>query len=353
MTTPPRRPSSASRATRRSRRVSAGGGSFVQRNRSRILWIAGLVGLLLLASAFYVNASRPTYTCSELFNPTPAPSWVAPTEAPNRSPRPATPGPATPSPAPATAPPAASPGGGPSGSPAASASTAPTTPATAAPVTAPPPGYVQPDQGQGHVDPGTTVRYPNCPPASGKHYNASNLGPIRPGFYGLNDVANPPGWVHNLEHGALVLLYSCKTPGSDQLAEACTDPGQQAMRDLFARWPNSPYCDIPPGSTPGVVIARFDDMAAPYMAIVWDVVLPLQTLDEQAILDFQAQRAERYNPEKLCSPPTPTPGPATPTPAGAAAPSGGASPAASPGASPAASPVVPAASAASTAPAAT
>jgi hypothetical protein len=205
-------------------------------------------------------------------------------------------------------------------------------------VTAPPPGYVQPDQGAGHVDAGTTVHYPNCPPASGKHYNASNVGPVRPGFYGLNDVANPPGWVHNLEHGAVVLLYSCKTPGSDELAEACTDAGQQAMRDLFARWPNSPYCDIPPTSTPGIVIARFDDMPFAYEAIVWDVVLPLQTLDEQAILDFQAQRAERYNPEKLCAAPTPTPGPATPTPAVTPAPSGVPSPAASPAASPVASP---------------
>jgi len=122
------------------------------------------------------------------------------------------------------------------------------------------------------------------------------------------------------------------------------------MRDLFGRWPNSPYCNTPPGSTPGVVIARFDDMASPYMAIVWDVVLPLQTLDEAAILDFQAQRAERYNPEALCPDPTPTPGPATPTPAVTPAPSGGASPASSPGTSPAASP---AASSAASAPAAT
>lgn len=324
MTTPPRRPSSASRAPRRSRRTGAGSTPFIQRNRTRILWIAGLVGFLLLGTAFYANASRPTYTCTEMFNPTAAPSVLAPSAAAS----------ATPTEAPAT--------------PRPSGSTSPTLP----PVTPAPPGYVQPDQGAGHVDPGTTVRYATCPPASGKHYNGSGVGPIRGGFYGMNETAVPPGWVHNLEHGYIVLLYSCTAPGSDQAAGPCTDTGQQAMRDMLTRWPNSPYCGTPPGQiTP--VIARFDDMAWPYAAIVWDVVLPLQTLDEAAVFDFYAERGERYNPEALCADPTPTPGPtptagpsATPGASGAAspAPSGAASPGASPAASPIASP------AASTAP---
>lgn len=307
MTTPPRRPTSASRATRRSRRPATASTPFLERNRRRLIWSAGILGFLVLATTFFLNASRPTYACTDTFNPTPAPSFVPPTEAPST---------ATPRP---------------------SGSAAPTTP----PVTAPPPGYVQMDGGAGHVDAGTTVRYPSCPPASGKHYNGPNVGPIRPAFYGLGDMPVPPGWVHNLEHGATVLLYSCRTPNDGGTAAACTDAGQQALGDLFARFPNSPYCDIPATSSPGIVIARFDNMAWPYAAIVWDVILPLQTLDEQAIFDFQAQRSERFNPEELCPDPTPTPGPPTPTPAATPVPSGG-SPApsgvASPGASPAASP---------------
>lgn len=320
MTTPPRRLGSASRATRRSRRPAAGSAPFLERNRTRLTWLAGLLGFLVLATAFFLNASRPTYACTDQFNPTAAPSFVPATQAPS------------------TAPPA-------SGSP------APTSP----PVTAPPPGYVQLDGGAGHVDTGLTIRYPSCPPASGKHYNGSGVGPIRAGFYGLNDPAVPPGWVHNLEHGYTVLLYRCTTPGSDQLAEACTDSGQAALRDMISRWPNTPYCNTPPG-TFNPVIARFDDMAWPYAVLVWDVILPLQTLDEAAIFDFQAQRGERFNPEVLCPDPTPTPGPATPTPAvspapsGASpAPSGAASPGTSPAASPAASPAT--SPAATTAPA--
>lgn len=343
MTTPPRRPSSASRATRRSRRPAAGSATFLARNRTTLTWVAGLLGFLLLASAFFLNASRPTYACTEQFNPTAAPSWVPPTEAPSRPPSTATPVPATPTPAPPTpaptdgaSPPAESPAPSPDASPAGP-------PPTSPPVTAPPPGYVQMDGGAGHVSGGTTVRYPSCPPASGKHYEAP-AGPIRAGFYGLNDQAVPPGWVHNLEHGYTVLLYRCTTPGTDQLAEACTDTGQAALRDMITRWPPTPYCGTPPG-TFNPVIARFDDMAWPYAVLVWDVILPLQTLDEAAIFDFQAQRGERFNPEVLCPDPTPTPGPGAPTPvvspapSGASpAPSGATSPGVPPAASPAASP---------------
>ena len=317
MTTPPRRPSSGSRATRRSRRPAPASAPFLERNRSRLTWLAGLLGFFVLATAFFLNASRPTYACAEQFNPTAAPSFVPPTQAPSTA------------------------------SPAASGSPAPTSP----PVTAPPPGFVQMDGGASHKDAGSTIRYASCPPASGPHYFGTNVGPIRAGFYGLNDQASPTGWVHNLEHGYTVLLYRCTTPGSDQLAEACTDAGQAALRDMVARWPNTPYCNTPPG-TFNPVIARFDDMAWPYAVLVWGVILPLQTLDEAAIFDFQAQRGERFNPEALCADPTPTPGPAAPTPivspapSGASpAPSGAASPDASPATSPAASP------AASTAPA--
>ncbi len=331
MTTPPRRPSAAARATRRSRRPAPGRTSFLQKHRNRLLWIGGLLGFVLLASAVYANSTRPTYACADVFEPTPGPSFAGPTRGPA-----ATAAPATPTPAPTAAP------SGPTPKPTATASP------TEAPVTAPPPGFVQPDQGAGHVSAGTTVRYSNCPPASGKHYNDTGLGPIPARFYGKDEAPAPPGWVHNLEHGAIVLLYSCKAADGTDTAEACTDAGQAALRDLLTRWPDSPYCKIPPGAlTP--VIARFDDMASPYAAVVWDAVLPLETLDEGAIFDFYAERGERYNPEPQCNDPTPTPGPVTPTVAPSAGPPGspGASPAGSSGASPAASPAAaPAATAA-------
>ena len=299
MTTPPRRTTPESRATRRSRRSAPRSASFLERNRSRVLWVTAALAFVLLVGLAYVGFTRPTYACLTVFDPSPAPSWVAPSMAP------ATPDPSGASPAPA--------------------------------VTPPPPGYVQPDMGHLHAPTGETVSYRYCPPASGRHYNAVNQGPIRGGLYGPEDPgAVPPGWVHNLEHGAIVLLYKCPGPG-------CDEAGQQLLEALLAKWPASPICNIAPGPiTP--VIARFDQMASNFTAIVWDVVLPMDTIDETLLFEFYARQAERFNPERQCAAPTPTPGPATPTPtvgpSGSPAGSPGASPAGSPEASPAASPAI-------------
>ena len=198
MTTPPRRPTPASRATRRSRRPPPRSATFLERNRRRLLWGGGILVFVLLVGMAFLGFTRPTYACLEFFDPTPAPSFVAPTAAP------------------------------------ASGSPAPTV--TAPTVTAPPPGLVQPDMGHVHADPGTTIRYTSCPPASGRHYNASGIGPIRAGYYGPNDTAVPPGWVHNLEHGGIVLLYSCAGPGDSGTSgsTACTEAGQVALQALLA-----------------------------------------------------------------------------------------------------------------------
>jgi hypothetical protein len=270
LTTPPRRTGPATRATRRSRRPAVRSTTFLERNRNRLLWLAGGAAFVVVAILAFLNFSTPAYACTSIFDPTPAPTFVAPpTLAPGES------GPA--------------------------------------PATAPPPGYVQPDMGHVHVPIGDRVRYANCPPASGKHYQLP-AGPVKAGLYGPDEGTIPQGWVHNLEHGAIVLLYKC--PG-----EACEESGQAALAAMYAKWPISPICQIPPGNqTP--VITRFDDMPWPYAAVVWDVVLPLQTLDEAAIFDFYAERAERFNPEQ-CTPPA--------TPAPSAAPTGSVPPSASAG----------------------
>ena len=276
MTTSSRRPSPASRATRRSRRPAPRSATFLERYRNRLLVVGGVLVFAILVAMAFLNGTAPAYACSNIFDPTPAPSFV-----------PATVQPGTTNP----------------------------------PETAPPPGFVQPDMGHLHVNPGTKVTYANCPPASGKHYNVQGVGPIDGGLHGPDDATVPEGWVHNLEHGAIVLLYSC--PGGT--GPGCTPEGQQALGALLPDWPKSPICGIAPGKlTP--VITRFDDMAWPYAAVVWDVVLPMQTLDKDALFNFYATRGERYNQEKQCPDPTPTPEP-TPT----AGPSG------TPGASPAAS----------------
>lgn len=201
---------------------------------------------------------------------------------------------------------------------------------SAAPAGSPELGQAEPDMGQIHVAPGTTQHYGACPPASGPHHNAAGLGPIDARFYGPNETIAPEGWIHNLEHGAIVIAYSC-TKGS------CDDASLQPLRDLYAGWPNSPVCGIPPGGVTPVVV-RFDDLTTRYAAIVWDRVLLLDSLDKQKIVDFYNEWGEKTNPEKQCASPSPSAVPSPSASSGASAgPSGSAAPSAS-APSPAASP---------------
>jgi hypothetical protein len=191
-------------------------------------------------------------------------------------------------------------------------------------------GQVQPDMGNAHVQLGDKITYPVCPPASGKHVNRSGFGPLQPKVYGPDDQSAPTGWIHNLEHGGLVLLYSC-TKG------ACDDATIAQLRAFSTGFPASAVCGLSPG-TVGPVVARFEDMPTRFAALVWDRVLYLDTLDAAAIYDFFTRYAERVvdgswvaPPEPQCAAPSPSPtvGPsASPTPG--VSPSGAASPSAAP-----------------------
>jgi hypothetical protein len=141
------------------------------------------------------------------------------------------------------------------------------------------PGYVQDDMGNGHVPTGAEVTYTYCPPATGSHYNDPNRGPIAPRVYGPNDGAIPQGWVHNLEHGNLVVLYRGREgdPG-------LTNQTQEAIRTWAAGMPDSPVCGFPADQY--LVAARFDEMATPFAALVWGRILPLQSFDTAAIENF-------------------------------------------------------------------
>ena len=262
MITAPRRPAPKAKVGSRSRRVPPPRRSFVDRNRSRLLW-AGVAVVVAVGSLFvFLSFNQKGYACLSLWTP-PSP---APTTAPSATPR---------------------------------------------------IGYFQDDMGHNHtLTIPETVKYTFCPPASGTHYNQAGVaGPIPAKVYGPNEKTVPQNWIHNLEHGALVLLYRC---GS---GDTCDDAQQAALKAYYSAFPNSPICHFPPGQI-GPVFTRFDDMAFPYAALVWDMVLPLDTLDTATINAFWAQNGERTNRERICIYPSPSPGPTdTPGPTGTVAPS--------------------------------
>jgi hypothetical protein len=198
-------------------------------------------------------------------------------------------------------------------------------------------GQVQGDMGNTHVVRGDQVKYPVCPPASGKHINNPPYGPIPPKVYAPDSGVVPNGWVHNLEHGGLVLLYSCDKG-------ACDDASLQQLQAFYDGFPTSPVCGLAPG-TIGPVIAPFEQMPTKYAALVWDRVLYLDELDVDQIYEFFNRYAERVDsegnwlapPEPQCNPPSPSPS-AGESPSAGASPSAAASPPAAASPSAAASP---------------
>ncbi len=163
-------------------------------------------------------------------------------------------------------------------------------------------GFFEDDMGNSHsVTP--PQRYLYCPPASGTHYNLpGTLGPIPPRVYKPEDKMGPSNWIHNLEHGGMVVLYRNDSSGA-------TATGQQAFKDYAATFPASPICKIPAGAL-SPVIARFDDMPHPFAALVWDRVFYLDTWDPALVTRFYLAEAERVDstgalitpPEKQCTP---------------------------------------------------
>ena len=184
--------------------------------------------------------------------------------------------------------------------------------------------------------------YTFCPPASGKHLNATGQGPIVPRLFRPDDSVSPINWVHNLEHGGLVILYRGDSPGA-------TTDGQQAFRTFFDTFPPSPICQVPPGRL-SPVISRFDQMKSPFAALVWGRVLPMETWDPALALQFYATESERrdadgafaagFPPEPQCAAPSQSAAPSAPAPSPEASgsPAASSSPAASGATAPSASP---------------
>ncbi len=116
-------------------------------------------------------------------------------------------------------------------------------------------------------------------------------------MYGPDDASLPNGWIHNLEHGGLVLLYSCDKG-------ACEADGIQALRDAAAGFPDSAVCGLPAGVV-GPVAARFEQMPTKYAALVWNRALYLDTLDTAQIYDFYTRYGERVTDGRFVAPPEP------------------------------------------------
>ena len=128
-----------------------------------------------------------------------------------------------------------------------------------------------PNEGRDHVAIGTPIQYRAQPPASGNHYPS----PLAPGVY--PDGRLPGFWVHNLEHGYVVLVY--KPPVSPALLDQF-----DAMERTF---PKSKY------GYAKLVVVPYAEMTHPFAALAWDWRLWLDAFDRQKVLAFYRAHVDR------------------------------------------------------------
>jgi hypothetical protein len=168
-------------------------------------------------------------------------------------------------------------------------------PASPAPGETPLLGTQTADMGRNHVVQGASVRYDYCPPASGNHYNlGGGVAPLARRLYGPADGILPEQWIHNLEHGYVVLLYR-GDPG-----QAILDQLQGVMDDADVSAWSQANC----GPVNKVIAVRFDDMdpAVHFAAVAWDRALLLTAFDREQLLAFANQWQDGpQTPERICS----------------------------------------------------
>jgi hypothetical protein len=225
-------PSGAPRAGRRDRPRYVERRTFLERYRNLLIGGVIVAVIAVVGGLIFMQAAQPAYACNRTFDPSPTPV-VAP-DASTRL------------------------------------------------------GFAEDDMGRLH-NPSRPQKYLFCPPASGTHLNVPGQAPIQPRVYAPDANVGPLNWIHNLEHGGMVVLYKGDSPGA-------TTEGLKAFQDFFDTFPTSPICKIPPGQI-GPVIARFDQMAHPFALLVWDRVFYMDTWDPALALRFFNTEDERLDKE--------------------------------------------------------
>jgi hypothetical protein len=138
-----------------------------------------------------------------------------------------------------------------------------------------------------HTTACTELEYGTNPPSSGTHYGSW------PAFK-IYDAAVPRGFlVHALEHGAVVISYSC-TDCEDEIA---------AARTLVAELGPDPLCCADPsctGATTRLILTPDPRLSTPWAAAAWGFTLVGACFETEVFRAFVEAHRGR-GPERVCA----------------------------------------------------
>jgi hypothetical protein len=124
-----------------------------------------------------------------------------------------------------------------------------------------------------HVAACSDILYATNPPSSGAHYPTW-------ADYGVYDFALPRGyWVHNLEHGSVVVSYHCNAGCAEELT---------AAKAWLATLEPDAQCA---GQTPRVLLVPDPLLDVRWAASAWGWTLRADCFDAEAFLDFYSSHA--------------------------------------------------------------
>lgn len=124
-----------------------------------------------------------------------------------------------------------------------------------------------------HVTACSEIAYATNPPSSGPHYPSW-------ADYGVYDFALPRGyWMHNLEHGSVVVSYNC--------ADGCAAELAAAKSWLTGLEPDAACA----GQTPRVLLVPDPLLDVRWAASSWGFTLRAECFDAEAFSDFYVSHA--------------------------------------------------------------
>ncbi|MBI1847380.1 MAG: DUF3105 domain-containing protein [Candidatus Rokubacteria bacterium] len=121
------------------------------------------------------------------------------------------------------------------------------------------------DEGQTHIPEGTRATYKHFPPTSGPHWPTWAA-------YGLHPEPLPPElWVHNLEHGGIVILYHCAQPCPELV---------RSLAEAYETFPRGKY------GTVKLVVSPNARRRRPIAVLAWTWIDEMPAFDRARLLRF-------------------------------------------------------------------
>jgi hypothetical protein len=141
-------------------------------------------------------------------------------------------------------------------------------------------GQAVPNEGHNHVDPSTSPTYQSYPPASGPHYSVAGSAPVP--WQTIGTLLEGQ-YIHNLEHGGIVILYNCPS-GND-----CTTLKNQLENYVKNLAPVEPtFNEVK------VVMSPYSHGMQKKVAVVaWDYIEFLDGYDQNAITRFYENHVDK------------------------------------------------------------